>query len=58
MATQAKDSAHKSDPVPTPDELLDRARALVPCLAERAGRAEEIRTLPAETVADLQSAGR
>ena len=26
MATQAKDSAHNSDPVPTPDELLDRAR--------------------------------
>lgn len=57
MATTAKNSAHKSDPVPTPDELLDRARALVPGLAERAGRAEEIRTLPAETVADFNSAG-
>ncbi|HUS24234.1 MAG TPA: acyl-CoA dehydrogenase family protein [Candidatus Binatia bacterium] len=42
---------------PTPELLVQRARDLVPVLAERAGRAESARSVPPETVADLQKAG-
>ena len=37
--------------------LLARAEALVPVLRERAGRAEELRRLPDETIADLHDSG-
>ena len=37
--------------------LLARAEALVPVLRERAGRAEELRQLPDETIADLHQSG-
>jgi 3-hydroxy-9,10-secoandrosta-1,3,5(10)-triene-9,17-dione monooxygenase len=37
--------------------LLARAEALVPVLRERAGRAEELRRLPDETIADLHQSG-
>ncbi|MDX2143036.1 MAG: acyl-CoA dehydrogenase family protein [Rhodospirillaceae bacterium] len=40
-----------------PDELLARARALVPALAERAGRTESLRRLTDETMADLHRSG-
>jgi len=36
---------------------MDRARSLVPVLAERARRAEELRRIPDETIADLHAAG-
>jgi 3-hydroxy-9,10-secoandrosta-1,3,5(10)-triene-9,17-dione monooxygenase len=39
------------------DELMARAEALVPQLRERAARAEELRQMPDETIADLHSAG-
>src|SRR2546429_6450476 len=39
------------------DELLARARALVPVLAERATEAERRRQVPDETVADLWESG-
>jgi 3-hydroxy-9,10-secoandrosta-1,3,5(10)-triene-9,17-dione monooxygenase len=39
------------------DEALDRARALIPVLRERAGRAEAARCLLPETVADLNRTG-
>jgi 3-hydroxy-9,10-secoandrosta-1,3,5(10)-triene-9,17-dione monooxygenase len=39
------------------EALVQRARDLVPVLAERAKQAEEARTVPKETVADLQKAG-
>src|SRR5437667_5364375 len=39
------------------EELLGRAEALVPVLRERAPRAEELRRLPDETIADLHSTG-
>jgi 3-hydroxy-9,10-secoandrosta-1,3,5(10)-triene-9,17-dione monooxygenase len=39
------------------EDLLDRARALAPVLRERAFDAENARRLPAETIADLRSAG-
>lgn len=50
--------ATKADkPAPTPGDLLDRARALVPVLAERAQRTEDNRSLLDETLADFQAAG-
>jgi 3-hydroxy-9,10-secoandrosta-1,3,5(10)-triene-9,17-dione monooxygenase len=38
-------------------ELIRRARALVPVLAERAAQTERDRRVPAESIADLQAAG-
>src|SRR5690348_17921571 len=38
-------------------ELLQRAEALVPVLRERAGRTEELRRLPDETIEDLHHSG-
>ena len=42
---------------PTPDELMTRARALVPILQERAQRCEDQRRVPEETIADFERAG-
>jgi len=42
---------------PTPAELIARARAMIPLLAERAAAAEAERALPDETIADMQAAG-
>jgi 3-hydroxy-9,10-secoandrosta-1,3,5(10)-triene-9,17-dione monooxygenase len=42
---------------PAPAELVARARALIPVLAERAAGAEAERGIPRETIADLQAAG-
>src|SRR5947207_14818787 len=39
------------------EELLARAEALIPVLRERAPRAEQLRRLPGETIADLHSSG-
>ena len=39
------------------EELLARAEALIPVLRERAPRAEQLRCLPDETIADLHSSG-
>jgi 3-hydroxy-9,10-secoandrosta-1,3,5(10)-triene-9,17-dione monooxygenase len=41
----------------TPEAYLDRVRALLPVLRERAPRAEKLRRLPDETFADFQEAG-
>src|SRR5919206_1736118 len=49
-------SRHSGGP-PELEELLARAEALVPVLRERAGRTEELRRLPDETIADLHRAG-
>src|SRR4029077_2654936 len=38
-------------------ELKSRAEALIPVLRERAPRAEELRRLPDETIADLHKSG-
>ena len=43
--------------IPTRDELVERARALVPALRERAARTEELRRLPEETLQDFVDAG-
>ena len=42
---------------PEPQELIRRAREMVPRLAARAARAEAERRLPAETIAEMQVAG-
>src|SRR5438132_9491219 len=39
------------------EELLARAETLIPVLRERAPRAEQLRRLPDETIADLHSTG-
>src|SRR5262249_41800682 len=39
------------------EELLARAEALIPVLRERAPRAEQLRRLPDETIADLHTSG-
>jgi 3-hydroxy-9,10-secoandrosta-1,3,5(10)-triene-9,17-dione monooxygenase len=44
-------------PIPEPQELLRRAHDMVPRLAERALKAEAQRSLPRETVAEMQEAG-
>jgi len=43
--------------VTTPQQLVERARALVPALRERQAKTDELRRLPDETIADLQAAG-
>src|SRR5271154_7509555 len=47
----------RSGAPPRHTELLERAEALIPVLRERADRAEELRRLPDETIADLHSTG-
>ncbi len=42
---------------PTADELMARARALVPVLQERAQRCEDQRRVPEETIQDFERAG-
>src|SRR5712672_2448590 len=43
--------------MPTPAQVISRARALIPVLAERAAAAERERRLPEATIADMQAAG-
>ena len=45
------------DYIPTPDELVEEAARLVPVLKERATKAEDLRRMPDETIADLKAAG-
>ena len=47
----------KITPIPTRDELLARAVALVPVLRERASRTERDRRIPNETIEDIRAAG-
>src|SRR5215475_486288 len=47
----------RSGAAPHYTELLARAEALIPVLRERAARAEELRRIPDETIADLHSSG-
>jgi 3-hydroxy-9,10-secoandrosta-1,3,5(10)-triene-9,17-dione monooxygenase len=43
--------------IPTPAEMVARARALIPVLRERAPKGERERRLPKETITDMQAAG-
>ena len=47
----------KQEDIPTREELLDRARALVPALRDRAQACEEARTPPVETIEDYRRMG-
>jgi 3-hydroxy-9,10-secoandrosta-1,3,5(10)-triene-9,17-dione monooxygenase len=42
---------------PRAQELIAKAVAMQPTLAERAGKAKELRRIPDETIADFQAAG-
>ncbi|HYZ01005.1 MAG TPA: acyl-CoA dehydrogenase family protein, partial [Candidatus Binatia bacterium] len=53
----AERAASASGRALTADELIGRAQDLVPVLAERATKTEELRRLPDETVRDLVDAG-
>lgn len=53
MSTQAQ----KASPLVSPEILLQRAREMVPVLASRAKKTEELRRVPDETVAEMQAAG-
>src|SRR5258708_25453717 len=44
-------------PVPSFDELRERAERLVPVLRERAAKTEALRRIPDETIADLHRSG-
>ncbi len=52
VETRAQASA-----IPTPEELIARAEAMVPALRERAADAEKNRRLPDETVQEMRDAG-
>ncbi|WP_248798121.1 flavin-dependent monooxygenase [Pseudomonas sp. MWU13-2105] len=43
--------------IPSREELIDRAKAMIPVLRQRAVLGDERRSLPEETIADLQAAG-
>ena len=47
----------KQEEIPTREELLDRALALVPALRQRAQACEEARTPPPETIEDYRNTG-
>lgn len=49
-------SAQDIQQIPSPEELIQRARELVPVLRERARDAAQQRKVPDETIADLQKA--
>src|SRR5258708_36020328 len=50
-------TTHQGAEPPRFEELSARAEALVPELRERAPRAEQLRRLPDETIAELHSSG-
>lgn len=43
--------------VPTPEQLVERARAMIPVLRERAARCVSERDVPAESIAEFRDAG-
>lgn len=56
MATVAGITSTSGD-IPTAEELVDRARAMIPTLKERAKRCIAERDIPEETIAEMQEAG-
>lgn len=57
MATPIPSPALESSAAPQAEELLARARTLVPALKQRAAQSAAERCLPAETVRELQQGG-
>lgn len=43
--------------IPSSEELIERARAMIPTLAARAGKTTAERRIPDETIAEMQAAG-
>lgn len=56
MATLAP-ATQQHDPTPSADELVARAKAMIPALKQRARRCVAERNVPAETIAEMQAAG-
>jgi len=56
MATVTAIKSPSGD-VPTAQELVDRARAMIPTLKSRAKQCTAARNVPAETIAEMQKAG-
>ena len=48
---------NQSSEIPTADQLVDRARALIPTLKSRAKQCTADRNVPAETIAEMTEAG-
>lgn len=51
------DGAISATGIPTPEQLLERARAMIPILRERARRCVVERDVPTESIAEFQEAG-
>ena len=56
MATVVSMKSH-ADGIPTPQELVDRARAMIPTLKARARQCTKDYNVPAETIAEMKAAG-
>jgi 3-hydroxy-9,10-secoandrosta-1,3,5(10)-triene-9,17-dione monooxygenase len=46
-----------AEKIPSTDEIIARARAMIPALRARAPQGERERCIPKETVAEMQAAG-
>ncbi len=49
--------ARQDAKIPSAEEIIARARAMIPALRQRAPQGERERRLPKETIADMQAAG-
>lgn len=56
MATLAP-AAQQNGPAPSADDLVARAKAMIPVLKDRARRCVADRNIPAETIAEMRDAG-
>ena len=56
MATAAQ-QADSANSVPSAEELVARARAMIPVLKSRAKQCTRARNVPTETIAEMQEAG-
>lgn len=56
MATVVSMPSRKGD-IPTPEQLVDRARAMIPTLKSRARQCTRDYNVPAETIAEMKQAG-
>ena len=56
MATLAS-AAAQAAPLPSAEELVERAKAMIPALKARARKCTADRNVPAETIAEMQAAG-
>ena len=57
MSRGAEPSSEAKAETPSEAQLLDRARALVPTLRERAEECEQLRQIPPQSIQDMKDAG-